>query len=293
MASYILECSNCGQKNRIPDRCGTARCGRCKNVLATNKSPNPLGGFTNLLLKLSGVAAIIAICYVFGMQKNISYEREQPRAAKPQLLANASTKLPDADLTPVAAKTGFLKWPTGAQVAPFTIKTTKPYSYYVRLFNQDAEEIMAEIFVVGGETFTGKLPLGRYLLRYASGATWYGAEARFGHDTIYSKATEVFDFQEIDGGYEGYTIELIWPHGNLRTVWMPVTNLVHSTFGPVVAPLAISSGQPADTTTYLNAAHYIPPRSRTSTSGRACAAAAARRLSAVTSGALSRRASAR
>lgn len=73
-------------------------------------------------------------------------------------------------------------------------------------------------YIVGGQYFETKMPLGTYEIRYASGDVWYGEKHLFGPSTSYAKADELFNFRYERGGYAGYTIELIMQaHGNLRT----------------------------------------------------------------------------
>ena len=96
----------------------------------------------------------------------------------------------------------------------------------MRLYDQ-ANNIAAEIYIRGGDTFFDKMTLGSYTLRYASGTTWYGRAARFGEGTTYSKTLDVFEFRRTSDGYEGFTIELYrQPYGNLAT-----TSISETEFG--------------------------------------------------------------
>jgi hypothetical protein len=50
------------------------------------------------------------------------------------------------------------------------------------------------VFVRGGETVETRAPLGKFIVKYASGDTWYGYDHLFGPDTTYTKADETFIF---------------------------------------------------------------------------------------------------
>ncbi|MGO9473240.1 MAG: hypothetical protein ACLPWS_07455 [Rhodomicrobium sp.] len=119
---------------------------------------------------------------------------------------------------PVKVSTGFLKRPRGARIAPLAIKTGKGSNYFVRLVDVSSKRREAEIYIVGGQTFSAKIPVGQYRLRYASGSTWYGEKLRFGSSTYYYEASQTFEFQRTGNGVTGYTIELIMQAGgNLPT----------------------------------------------------------------------------
>lgn len=56
--------------------------------------------------------------------------------------------------------------------------------------------------------------MGKYIVKYAYGDTWYGRDNLFGESTRYSQADEVLEFYH----NQGYTIELIQQlNGNLHT----------------------------------------------------------------------------
>jgi hypothetical protein len=75
-----------------------------------------------------------------------------------------------------------------------------------------------DIFVRGGDTVQVEVPLGTYVVKYASGTTWYGYDYRFGPETDYSKAESKFDFRNDGYQISGYTITLYRvAGGNLHT----------------------------------------------------------------------------
>ena len=77
-------------------------------------------------------------------------------------------------------------------------------------------------FIRGGSAIDAKMPLGRFILKYATGKSWCGDLDLFGSDTATYKADYIFTFEQkfTDGGYtlEGHTVELILQrNGNLQT----------------------------------------------------------------------------
>ena len=79
-------------------------------------------------------------------------------------------------------------------IAPFEIKTKEGGHYLVKLADSDTGKDVLTVFVRGGETANVKAPLGKYIVKYASGDKWYGYEHLFGPSTEYSKADDIFDF---------------------------------------------------------------------------------------------------
>ena len=110
------------------------------------------------------------------------------------------------------------------EVAPLKIKTpvTSVEHYFIKVVDDLEENIVKTIFIRSGNTIDTKMPLGSYIIKYATGKTWYGTEHLFGPETIYSKANKTFIFTREANGYSGYTIELILQqHGNLKTQQIP------------------------------------------------------------------------
>lgn len=99
--------------------------------------------------------------------------------------------------------------------SPLQIKTNTGSHYWVKIVNayNEREEIVS-YFIRGGETLDANLPMGKYIVKYAYGDTWYGRDNLFGESTRYSQADEVLEFYH----NQGYTIELIQQlNGNLHT----------------------------------------------------------------------------
>ncbi len=81
-------------------------------------------------------------------------------------------------------------------VAPFEIRSNVGDNYLVKLTDVATGEDALTVFVKGGQTVTTRAPLGRFMVKYASGSTWYGYQHLFGPNTIYSKAEQIFEFKK-------------------------------------------------------------------------------------------------
>jgi hypothetical protein len=102
--------------------------------------------------------------------------------------------------------------------APLEIRTSFGNDFFVKLMNVSNERQELAMYVQGGRTFTTKVPLGTYELRYAAGTVWYGEDLLFGPNTACYRADEQFAFYLQGNSVSGYTIELILQEGgNLRT----------------------------------------------------------------------------
>lgn len=87
-------------------------------------------------------------------------------------------------------------------------------SYFIKIDNVNTGQNAMKLFIRSGDSIKVNLPVGSYEIKYASGASWYGETDLFGLETSYSKAEEIFTFDE----YNGYKIELIkQADGNLQT----------------------------------------------------------------------------
>ena len=63
-----------------------------------------------------------------------------------------------------------------------------------------------------------EVPLGKYEVYYCYGDTWYGEKYKFGSQTLYAKADDIFEFYENNEGVYGYTLTLYRvSNGNLDT----------------------------------------------------------------------------
>ena len=106
----------------------------------------------------------------------------------------------------------------GNNVAPFSIVTQYGRDYYIKLEKTDTPKTVMTAYIRGGDILDIKVPIGNYVLKYASGTQWYGQKYYFGDETVFSKADEIFFFKRTPSGYEGYTVELVLQrNGNLHT----------------------------------------------------------------------------
>ena len=130
-------------------------------------------------------------------------------APVPELVRRTPPK-PVFNAPPVSApRNGAVRWYISLPgEAPLKIRTSSGSDYFVKLENSQGKNIM-DIFVKGGRTVEVDVPIGRYILKYASGATWYGYKHHFGPKTDYNKADTVLSFEKeyINDGYrEGYRV---------------------------------------------------------------------------------------
>jgi hypothetical protein len=103
-------------------------------------------------------------------------------------------------------------------VAPLQIRSSVGDNYLVKLDDVVTGQPVLSVFVRGGQTEEIKVPLGTYMVKYASGTQWYGYTHLFGPQTEYSKADQTFTFSSNGYQYSGYTITLYKVRdGNLRT----------------------------------------------------------------------------
>jgi hypothetical protein len=127
---------------------------------------------------------------------------------------------------------GIYKWygpAWGDDVADFTIRTAAGSNYFVKLEDLSGRPARA-YFVHGGSTISYKVPLGTFVLKYASGKSWCSETELFGSDTATNQADRFFDFDRqvtedatgITTSTSDITVELILrPGGNLRTHAIP------------------------------------------------------------------------
>ena len=112
------------------------------------------------------------------------------------------------------------KYPEAEMIAPFTINTEETSeNHYIYLKYQGADRTMdMSFFVRANSNIEVSVPLGTYEMFYCVGTDWYGTNLKFGANTSYYTADELFDFTYDDGYVYGHTITL-YPvlDGNLET----------------------------------------------------------------------------
>jgi curved DNA-binding protein CbpA len=104
------------------------------------------------------------------------------------------------------------------QVARFVVAADAVDHHWIKLVDASSGAPVMAIFVRAGSKAEIKVPLGTYVIKYASGRKWYGASYLFGPDTTYSKAPNPVRFYVEGNIIHGYSITLYKvSNGNLRT----------------------------------------------------------------------------
>lgn len=114
-----------------------------------------------------------------------------------------------------------LRYDRSRGLAPLEIRTRQGSgNYYLKISRIIGDRLILSLtaFIRDGETLNTTMPVGNYEIRYANGENWYGPTRRFGKNTSYAKADDVFSFRETSRGYTGFTVELYRQiNGNLDT----------------------------------------------------------------------------
>jgi hypothetical protein len=251
MAERLILCSECGTRNRVGgDKAARPKCGNCGRILSVaGYGGTGFGQLSKSVFWFAvGVVTVLGLLYyndpgflqtsgVLGLFKTKQTKdrplltdeeawgtqppnKKQISQLPPDLFKNIKPAPPKKP-TPISISTGVLLQPENS-VAPFSIVTAPGYNYFVKLVDMNSRTAM-KMFIVGGERFETKAPLGTFEIRYLAGHTWYGERNRlfFGKppETIASKANQLVDFSveqtETETVYSGHTIELIiQPNGN-------------------------------------------------------------------------------
>lgn len=97
----------------------------------------------------------------------------------------------------------------GERVAPLKIETTDTdVDYFIKLQDSNTQKTVMTFYVIGGDTFESTVPLGSYIMKYATGYEWYGTEHLFGPDTEYYSSDHIFEFYKDGEVVNGWVIEL-------------------------------------------------------------------------------------
>ena len=134
------------------------------------------------------------------------------------IMSNQS--IPDKPISTILPKNGqIFQYPIGNAIAPLEIYTSDAgLHYFVKLTPPNSTQAVLTIFIRSGQHISTNVPLGRYEIKYAVGATWYNKQCLFGRDTSFFAADRKFDFKKNGNRISGYRVELILQvHGNLPT----------------------------------------------------------------------------
>ena len=210
----IIECPNCGQKNRINDEnIKEAKCGKCWKIIYKNpkeierekKDANPTS--YSWIFWLVAIAGFIFFISSQDGSSSKKTTKSEPTFTQPE------------QILPYNGETQTFTYDN--RVAPLKINTSNGSNYVVKLKDYYTKEAVMTIFIRGGNTLETKVPLGNFEITYASGDKWYGYNYLFGPDTGYSKADEMFSFKDTGYQINGYTITLYRvSNGNLRTSYI-------------------------------------------------------------------------
>lgn len=223
----IVPCPHCGVKNRVADASFRKMpvCGKCGAPLPEHAAALGL----RMLVKYRYWVILLAIvggAFLTSERQNARRAPAAPTtpattsgaaltAAKPK--AQVQTPWEDASL--VAHQGVLARFTSEEAIAPLRIVTPHGEdNYYVKVVNAYTGAPALTLFIYGGQSFETEVPLGVYVIRYATGKTWFGEERLFGPNTSYSQADKTFNFAIEGNQVSGYTVELIRQQaGNLRT----------------------------------------------------------------------------
>ncbi len=163
-------------------------------------------------------ASFVAFLLLGNWDEKSSNQQTTSHTSTHQKPALSPIKTFNEPVATTPAHGGILRYHAVEAVAPLEIKTSSGGYYFIKLVNATTGQDAVELFIHGGRTIEIDMPLGSYIMKYASGQTWYGREHFFGPNTSYSKASSSFHFTKDYSGYSGYTVTLYKvTNGNLQT----------------------------------------------------------------------------
>lgn len=128
----------------------------------------------------------------------------------PQESAPPAKPALDYPATGVLSDMGF-----AADFGPLKINTGAGNPTYIKIYTVGGQ-LVKTLFIRAGDSVHTNLGQGSYVVKYASGDTWYGEEEMFGDTGVYQKADTVLEYSESGVGYE-LTLENV-VGGNLGSV---------------------------------------------------------------------------
>ena len=216
MTHREINCASCKAVNRIGPY-GVAlipRCGKCQSALPETAFRKAVRHIfrSRRLVGIAAVAAIILAIYWNAPPKPTSVAQ---RRSEPISVSCVTGSRPQTGV--------YRNYDLSASlIAPLEIRTAAGANYFVKLESSTTGNPIQTFFIRGGQTMQSNVPLGQFVLKYATGNVWCGENDLFGNETQFHKADAVLQFarQDMDNGYRmiGHTIELILQlDGNLRT----------------------------------------------------------------------------
>ena len=195
-------------------------------------------------MTLCAIVAAIASLFVFGALGISWYAQQTTETPRPAAASSAPSKaeapkpslspkvtvpanqpkiiVPPKETQPVALRpqNGHIFRNTGTyNSSEFSVITKGTQDYLVKLENAHDENSVVLFYVRAYSEMTVNVTPGTYILKYAcgDGNSWYGVEQRFGKNTSYARADELFTFTET----EGWTVELYFhENGNLSQTYI-------------------------------------------------------------------------
>jgi ribosomal protein L37AE/L43A len=242
----IVTCKSCGQRNRLYKRArhGIYRCRSCRATLPNPFTRHPKSKSSALAilgwLALALIVVVVGVVVIGGSSQPITTSYTAPTTSLPSTsrsddrpltyvpsLPTTTTFPRSASATPPPFQQPALPTPPNGEaftytdqerIAPFEIKSARGSDYLVKLADSVSGQSVVKVFVRGGSAVNINVPLGTYVVKYASGDTWHGYDYLFGPKTDYSKASEYLTFQHTANRVQGHTITLYKvPYGNLHT----------------------------------------------------------------------------
>ncbi len=223
----VIDCPNCGQKNRVNSNADTSQaiCAKCWAKLEASQKtvqppPLPKEPYTppptaNDTVNKNTASRRAGFLWVFlflagGLLWLVISQDSNNVSKKAPALNYSEVTMPRSGAEQI--------YTTDERIAPLKIETSGGTNYLVKLVSAYSKDPVMTIFIQGGNTISTEVPLGTYEVKYALGKKWYGYKHRFGPETIYTKAEKLFVFEKTGYQVSGYTIILYSvSDGNLQT----------------------------------------------------------------------------
>ena len=209
-------------------------------------SPKVTSSFTWIFQKLLivfvivfwGGIAIAVISAIRNPSSNSNAERrltpreiEQQRTA--EIIRQANELIKSAETTPSPAlasptpttkevrfpRHGTTRFYTDEErIAGLKLDTPSGNLYLILLKDASSGRKMATMYVHGGQAFETNVPLGNYILMYATGQQWYGNKEKFGHGMVVKKFDTVMNFRIQGNQVVGKVVSFsLVANGNLKS----------------------------------------------------------------------------
>ena len=217
LADREIRCASCNAINRIGsyaiDR--IPWCGKCRAALPETISRKAIRRLYKFR-RFYWIAAIVGVASAaFWQAPTKESTPAYVKKTEPVAVSCVAVSRPRTGIYRNYARSSNL-------VAPLEIRTAVGANYFIKLEDSVTREPVQTFFIRGGQTMQSNVPLGHFILKYATGNSWCGEDEMFGTETEFHKADVVLRFarQDSDHGYTmiGHTVELILQaNGNLQT----------------------------------------------------------------------------